>query len=178
MATNFSPSSGSYILNKFPSISQWSDTGPSWPSCFLYSRKPFEANMKIATGIVCAVHILSIVVVNSSFVSKYSKPSRATKRCKVNFVMEKFVSGFCKKGDRDLTLYSITASQCIQECRARTECKSINMFTRVNICKINFESNLTLEKCKYYFHSDKANWTQVGYLLLDTNFVTWRQAFL
>ena len=35
MATNFSPSSGSYVLNKFPSISQWSDTGPSWPSCFL-----------------------------------------------------------------------------------------------------------------------------------------------
>ena len=33
MATNFSPSSGSYVLNKFPSISQWSDTGPSWPSC-------------------------------------------------------------------------------------------------------------------------------------------------
>ena len=35
MATNFSPSSGSYVLNKFPSISQWSDTGPSWPSCFI-----------------------------------------------------------------------------------------------------------------------------------------------
>ena len=34
MATNFSPS-GSYVLNKFPSISQWSDTGPSWPSCLL-----------------------------------------------------------------------------------------------------------------------------------------------
>ena len=34
MATNFSPSSGSYVLNKFPSISQWSDSGPSWPSCF------------------------------------------------------------------------------------------------------------------------------------------------
>ena len=34
MATNFSPSSGSYVLNKFPSISQWSDTGPSWPFCF------------------------------------------------------------------------------------------------------------------------------------------------
>ena len=34
MATNFSPSSGSsYVLNKFPSISQWSDIGPSWPSC-------------------------------------------------------------------------------------------------------------------------------------------------
>ena len=33
MATNFSPSLGSYVLNKFPSISQWSDTGPSWPSC-------------------------------------------------------------------------------------------------------------------------------------------------
>ena len=33
MATNFSHSSGSYVLNKFPSISQWSDTGPSWPSC-------------------------------------------------------------------------------------------------------------------------------------------------
>ena len=33
MATNFSPSSGSYVLNKFRSISQWSDTGPSWPSC-------------------------------------------------------------------------------------------------------------------------------------------------
>ena len=33
MATNFSPSSGSYVLNKFPSISLWSDTGPSWPSC-------------------------------------------------------------------------------------------------------------------------------------------------
>ena len=33
MATNFSPSSRSYVLNKFPSISQWSDTGPSWPSC-------------------------------------------------------------------------------------------------------------------------------------------------
>ena len=33
MATNFSPSSGSYVLNKFPSISQWSNTGPSWPSC-------------------------------------------------------------------------------------------------------------------------------------------------
>ena len=32
MATNFSPSSG-HVLNKFPSISQWSDTGPSWPSC-------------------------------------------------------------------------------------------------------------------------------------------------
>ena len=34
MATNFNPSSGSYVLNKFPSISQCSDTGPSWPSCF------------------------------------------------------------------------------------------------------------------------------------------------
>ena len=33
MATNFSPSLGSYVLNKFPSISQWIDTGPSWPSC-------------------------------------------------------------------------------------------------------------------------------------------------
>ena len=33
MATNVSPSLGSYVLNKFPSISQWSDTGPSWPSC-------------------------------------------------------------------------------------------------------------------------------------------------
>ena len=33
MATNFSPSSGSNVLNKFPSISQWSDTGPPWPSC-------------------------------------------------------------------------------------------------------------------------------------------------
>ena len=33
MATNFIPSSGSYVLHKFPSISQWSDTGPSWPSC-------------------------------------------------------------------------------------------------------------------------------------------------
>ena len=32
MATNFSPSSGSYVLNKFQNISQWSDTGPSWPS--------------------------------------------------------------------------------------------------------------------------------------------------
>ena len=34
MATKFSPPSGSYVLNKFPSISHWSDTGPSWPSCF------------------------------------------------------------------------------------------------------------------------------------------------
>ena len=32
--TNFSPSSESYVLNKYPSIGQWSDTGPSWPSCF------------------------------------------------------------------------------------------------------------------------------------------------
>ena len=36
MAANFSLSSGSYVLNKFPSISQWSDTGPSWPSGFLF----------------------------------------------------------------------------------------------------------------------------------------------
>ena len=41
MATNFSPSSGSYVLNKFPSISQWSDTGPSWPSC-CFSHGVFE----------------------------------------------------------------------------------------------------------------------------------------
>ena len=41
MATNFSPSSGSYVLNKFPSISQWSDTGPSWPSCLPYPNKPW-----------------------------------------------------------------------------------------------------------------------------------------
>ena len=46
MATKFSPCKGSYVLNQFPSnvmfgmngfhvsISQWSDTGPSWPSCF------------------------------------------------------------------------------------------------------------------------------------------------
>ena len=27
--TNFSPSSESNVLNKYPSISQWSDTGPS-----------------------------------------------------------------------------------------------------------------------------------------------------
>ena len=45
MATKFSPCEGSYVLNQFPSnvmfgmngfhvsISQWSDTGPSWPSC-------------------------------------------------------------------------------------------------------------------------------------------------
>ena len=45
MATKFSPCKGSYVLNQFPSnvmfgmngfhvsISQWSDTGPSWPSC-------------------------------------------------------------------------------------------------------------------------------------------------
>ena len=36
MATNFSPSSGSYVLNRFPSISQWSDTRPSWPSCLFF----------------------------------------------------------------------------------------------------------------------------------------------
>ena len=43
MATNFSPSSGSYVLNKFPSISQWSDTGPSWPSCWsLRSEKQMD----------------------------------------------------------------------------------------------------------------------------------------
>ena len=47
MATKFSPCKGSYVLNQFPSnvmfgmngfhvsISQRSDTGPSWPSCFL-----------------------------------------------------------------------------------------------------------------------------------------------
>ena len=47
MATKFSPCKGSYVLNQFPSnvmfgmngfhvsISQWSDTGPSWPSCLL-----------------------------------------------------------------------------------------------------------------------------------------------
>ena len=41
MATNFIPSSGSYVSNKFPSISQWSDTGPSWPSCFFFCVKIF-----------------------------------------------------------------------------------------------------------------------------------------
>ena len=39
MASNFSPSSGSYVLNKFPSISQWSDTWPLWPSCFNASQR-------------------------------------------------------------------------------------------------------------------------------------------
>ena len=38
MATNFNPSLGSYVLNKFPSISQWSDTGPSWLSCLYVSN--------------------------------------------------------------------------------------------------------------------------------------------
>ena len=41
MDTNFSPSSGSYVLNKFPSISQWSDTGPSWPSCLRFAGQVF-----------------------------------------------------------------------------------------------------------------------------------------
>ena len=39
MATNFSPSSGSYVLNKFPSISKWRDTGPSWPSSLMVLQK-------------------------------------------------------------------------------------------------------------------------------------------
>ena len=42
MAANFSPSSGPYVLNKFPSISQWSDTGPSWPSCLCSNVLSFD----------------------------------------------------------------------------------------------------------------------------------------
>ena len=53
MATKFSPCKGSYVLNQFPSnvmfgmngfhvsISQWSDTGPSWPSCLILLAKNF-----------------------------------------------------------------------------------------------------------------------------------------
>ena len=43
MATNFSPSLESYVLNKYPSISQWSDTGPSWPSCYFFDWSKLKA---------------------------------------------------------------------------------------------------------------------------------------
>ena len=39
--TSFSPSSESYVLNKYSSISQWSDTGPSGPYCF-FSPQRFQ----------------------------------------------------------------------------------------------------------------------------------------
>ena len=65
MATKFSPCKGSYVLNQFPSnvmfgmngfhvsFSQWSDTGPSWPSCFL-----FYLGMKVGKSITSVISIL------------------------------------------------------------------------------------------------------------------------
>ena len=46
MATNFSSSLGSYVLNKFQSISKWSDTGPSWPSCYTF-LDPVKAQSRL-----------------------------------------------------------------------------------------------------------------------------------
>ena len=61
MATNISPPSGSYVLNKFPSISQWSDTGPSWPSCetSCFENAPLYASAENLRhyGYLCFVHV-------------------------------------------------------------------------------------------------------------------------
>ena len=61
MATNFSPSLGSYVLNKFPSISQWSDTGPSWPSCLAH------------LSTTCSRGAFTVVMCQSSVVNNFFK---------------------------------------------------------------------------------------------------------
>ena len=121
--------------------------------------------MNICSIILILFETLSSFRVESSLVSTYSRTSKAMKESgqNVNFVMEKFTPGTCKHGDLDLFLYDITASQCIEECRARTRCKSINMFLRINWCRINFEENIVLnEKCPYYHYSSKEDWAQVS----------------
>ena len=114
---------------------------------------------------VCILQILSSFTVDSAQVSKYTRPLRVTNgnHKMAPFIMERVSYKACKFGGLDLYLYNITTSQCIQECRARTKCKSINIFLRVNWCRINFEDNLKLNKdCPHYIYSSKANWIQVS----------------
>ena len=56
--TNFSPSSESYVLNKYSIISQWSDTGPSWPSCLA----PLALGQRAYFIICCPLSVVRVSV--------------------------------------------------------------------------------------------------------------------
>ena len=75
MATNFSPSSGSYVLNKFPSISQWSDTGPSWPSCSTVPQDAMSINIlhliKIIKHVFNLLHVRRVQYLPLGRVSRF-----------------------------------------------------------------------------------------------------------
>ena len=60
MATNFSPSSGSYVLNKFPNISQWSDTGPSLPSCSVTRHSVMKIKKSISADDRCKEYLCKV----------------------------------------------------------------------------------------------------------------------
>ena len=78
MATNFRPSLGSYVLNKFPSISQWSDTGPSWPSCFCQSAWGGAIKSHLVTALVSSVLENEINLFFYHIITSFNDPEKET----------------------------------------------------------------------------------------------------
>ena len=77
MDTNFSPFLGVLNFKPIPKycnvlyegilcISQWSDTGPSWPSCYIHAKQMFPGYTRIILSVEVSVYV-SVCVQNSSF---------------------------------------------------------------------------------------------------------------
>ena len=81
----------------------------------------------------------------------------------VTMTMENFIYGICISNPSDISFRGISYAQCLNECRARTDCMAINVHANLKLCRLNMDNTGVAEAdCTGFVWSQKGEWSQVG----------------